>query len=74
MLANIITNTIIVNNTLVQITQPCLSARPLTGNVLVLIFATYLGFREKKRIKKAIDNGEVEPTLNIDKISCEDKY
>lgn len=38
----------------------------LIGFVLVLIFATYLGFREKKRIKKAIDNGEVEPTLNID--------
>ena len=29
----------------------------LIGFVLVLIFATYLGFREKKRIKKAIDNG-----------------
>lgn len=38
----------------------------LIGFMLVLIFATYLGFREKKRIKKAIDNGEVEPTLNID--------
>lgn len=38
----------------------------LIGFVLVLIFATYLGFREKKRIKKTIDNGEVEPTLNID--------
>lgn len=38
----------------------------LIGFVLVLIFATYLGFREKKRIKKAIDNDEVEPTLNID--------
>lgn len=38
----------------------------LIGFVLVLIFATYLGFKEKKRIKKAIDNGEVEPTLNID--------
>ncbi|PTK62936.1 citrate transporter [Staphylococcus haemolyticus] len=38
----------------------------LIGFVLVLIFATYLGFREKKRIKNAIDNGEVEPTLNID--------
>ena len=38
----------------------------LIGFVLVLIFPTYLGFREKKRIKKAIDNGEVEPTLNID--------
>ncbi|UDI77370.1 CitMHS family transporter [Staphylococcus taiwanensis] len=38
----------------------------LIGFVLVLIFATYLGFREKNRIKKAIEKGEVEPTLNVD--------
>ena len=38
----------------------------LIGFVLVLIFATYLGFREKKRIKKAIEKGDLQPTLDID--------
>lgn len=38
----------------------------IIGFILVLIFATYLGFREQKRIKKAIDKGELEPTIDID--------
>ena len=38
----------------------------IIGFILVLIFAMYLGFREQKRIKKAIDKGELEPTIDID--------
>lgn len=38
----------------------------IIGFVLVIIFAVYLGFREKKRIKKAIEKGEVEETQDVD--------
>lgn len=38
----------------------------IIGFVLVMIFAVYLGFREKKRIKKAIEKGEVEETQDVD--------
>lgn len=38
----------------------------IIGFVLVIIFAVYLGFREKKRIKKAIEKGEVEETQDLD--------
>lgn len=38
----------------------------IIGFVLVIIFAVYLGFREKKLIKKAIEKGEVEETQDVD--------
>lgn len=38
----------------------------IIGTVLVLVFAVFLGFREKKRIKKRIVAGEIEETQDID--------
>lgn len=38
----------------------------LIGFVLILVFATFLGFREQKRIRKAVQAGEVTNLENLD--------
>ncbi|MBO1199546.1 TRAP transporter large permease subunit [Staphylococcus simiae] len=38
----------------------------IIGFVLVMLFAAYLGYREKQRIKKAIARGELSETQDID--------
>ena len=38
----------------------------IVGIFLVLIFAVYLGFREKRRINRAVAKGELEDTQHVD--------
>ncbi|PXA56402.1 citrate transporter, partial [Staphylococcus pseudintermedius] len=38
----------------------------IIGFILVMLFAVYLGFKEQKRIKKAIASNELPQTQDID--------